>query len=677
MDRFGGTFGAHDDALGGADPFGPDHAEDYDDHAPLAPPSPVGQDERRMQVRAYNHWAGLLGKGNFPDIADLAPETLDDFGPYGVLLHFGGKRGIDDPAIRFLGEKLAEECAEEFSGDAHFKRLSDVPGRSLLSRITDHYLQILANQAPIGFEAEFTNQRGANVLYRGILLPWSSDGEAIDYVFGVINWKELADAETAERLFTAIDAALDAPIPPYEGKDMDRMLDLSGYTEHTGEGDEPTDLPVPAFGAPSGAGLADVSSPFDLVDEAGEDEDYDEDAGEATEWGAGFSGFGEEDTVYAVDYGDQGLEDGEEDEDFDGVVDPLGDDSASLGLASLVSRTGRMKQSVSLPGMDGYVEPAEPLEAAMPTEAAAAAGQAPRTTLEQRLRAAILPQGYDAAETPIQFERAPLHARDALAAAEPGDGGGEPFELDAALEAPENAAAPSLSPFDMARDAFGTDEIEDVPPSGFVDGAADGGEPEGLYDCLAAARELAQTARSSEDRGRKALYQAVARAYDFSLEAAANPADFDELLAENGLTVQDRAPMTPIVKLVFGADYDKTRLTEYATVLGYAHRTGVARGTLDQVLARAEGGLKGVVQAERQARKEAEGKPVALRDGVRNSLAKKLRKLEAVAFDDLAREGPEFALVLVRRLPSGELQIVGEVPEDVALVEKAAKKLIG
>jgi hypothetical protein len=263
---------------------------------------------------------------------------------------------------------------------------------------------------------------------------------------------------------------------------------------------------------------------------------------------------------------------------------------------------------------------------------------------------------------------------------EPEVGEDEPFELQQVFEEPAPPAA-SDTGFDLARVAFsgGVDDTDDADDTGpipaFVDAFTDD-EPEGLYDCLAAARELAQTARSSEDRGRKALYQAVARAYDFSLEAAASPADFEELLTENGLTVQDRAPMTPIVKLVFGADYDKTRLTEYATVLGYAHRTGVTRGTLDKVLASAEGGLKGVVQAERQARKEAEGKPVAAPQGVRNSLAKKLRKLNAVAFDDLAAEGAEFALVMVRRLPSGQLAVLGEVPEDIALVEKAARKLL-
>lgn len=685
MDKYGGSFGT-DDAFGGADPFGFAHAEepedDLSDLGPLPPPSPVGQDERRMQVRAYNHWASQLGTGNFPAITDLKPETLGDFGPYGILLYFGGRRGIDDPMIRFLGEKLAEECNEESGGDAQFKRLSDVPGRSLLSRITDHYLQILANQAPIGFEAEFTNQHGANVLYRGILMPWSSDGATIDYVFGVINWKEMADAATAEALLAAIDAGFEAPVPPYQEKDMDRMLDLSGFAQDTG-GNEPTGLPTPSFGAASDVEDdfgADVRSPFDLADEADDDEEgydeegydedgNDEDGGEATEWGAGFSGFADEATVYTVDYGAQGLETGEEDEDFDGVVDPLADDTASLGLSSLVSRSGRVKQSVLLPGMAAAPIPAPvgaanapaPFAAASapsPSPSQAAADLTPRTTLEQRLRAAI-PQAYDAGDPPAPLPRAAVFAP----ASEARQPDGEPLDLDAAFERPAPAAQPLL---DLAEEA--------EPAASPFEPA--GEEPDGLYDCLAAARELAHTASSSEDRGRKALYQAVARAYDFSLEAAANPGDFSELLAENGLAVQDRAPMTPIVKLVFGADYDKTRLTEYATVLGYAHRTGLARGTLDTLLASTEGGLKGIVQAERQARKEAEGKPLAVREGVRASLARKLRKLKPVDLGDLPHEGAEFALVMLRRLPSGELVVLGEVPEDIALVEKAARKLV-
>src|SRR3546814_9802395 len=82
--------------------------------------------------------------------------------------------------------------------------IADVPARSLLSRLTDHYFQIIANRAPIGFEAEFVNLRGNNTMYRGILMPLSADGSSIDFVYGVINWKELAQDDIAAQLTAQI-----------------------------------------------------------------------------------------------------------------------------------------------------------------------------------------------------------------------------------------------------------------------------------------------------------------------------------------------------------------------------------------------------------------------------------------------------------------------------------------
>ena len=39
-------------------------------------------------------------------------------------------------------------------------------------------------------------------------------------------------------------------------------------------------------------------------------------------------------------------------------------------------------------------------------------------------------------------------------------------------------------------------------------------------------------------------------------------------------------------------------------------------------------------------------------------------------------DGAEFALVMVRRTPTGAIEIIGEVPDDVPLVERAARKLL-
>ena len=167
----------------------------------------LGGDERRMHVRAYNHWVSLLKDRPYPSIADLEPETIADFGPHSVLLDFS--HGMGDPKIAYLGRALREECGLE----GPIATIADVPSRSLLSRLTDHYLQIIANRAPIGFEAEFVSSRGRTTLYRGILMPFASGpraprGVTIDFIYGVINWKELADADLQAALSAELDAAV-------------------------------------------------------------------------------------------------------------------------------------------------------------------------------------------------------------------------------------------------------------------------------------------------------------------------------------------------------------------------------------------------------------------------------------------------------------------------------------
>lgn len=167
----------------------------------------LGGDERRMHVRAYNHWVSLLQDRPYPSIANLQPETIADFGPHSVLLDFS--HGMGDPRIAYLGRALREECGL----DGPIATIADVPSRSLLSRLTDHYLQIIANRAPIGFEAEFVSSRGRTTLYRGILMPFSSSGDSINFIYGVINWKELADADMMAALSAELHASVLATAP--------------------------------------------------------------------------------------------------------------------------------------------------------------------------------------------------------------------------------------------------------------------------------------------------------------------------------------------------------------------------------------------------------------------------------------------------------------------------------
>jgi hypothetical protein len=387
----------------------------------------IGTDERRMHVRAYNYWASLLEGRDYPSIEDLEPGDVAAFADHSVLLDFTADP--INPATSYIGAAVRREC--DIPDD--IQHIDQVPGRSLLSRLTDHYLQIIANRAPIGFEAEFDNQHGHAICYRGILMPFSSDGDTIDFIYGVINWKDQGDAPAA--------TAVLAPAI------------------------EPVGIEHPAW------------------------------------------------------------EDG-----------PLND---------------------------------EAVEAAVADE----------------------------------------HA--------------ETLVLDA--------------------DA-------------------------GLADRLSAARETAEVCKAADGRSRVALYRALAMAYDFAVAARRVPDDYREILEDAGVTAQARAPMTPIVKLVFGADYDKTRLTEFAAALAHAERRDVSFEGFQPFIEAQPGGLKGLVAAERVARRPADRADTSLAKGRDRLRAAPAQPLDRFAGND------EFALVLVRRNASGQVEPVASV-DDLAMLEKAVRRL--
>lgn len=163
----------------------------HDDAAEITDKEEPALDERRLQVRVYDFWRDLLGPERFPSIEDLDPAKQEDFAPYSVLIDYTA--GIDNPAVAYVGDALAEECAV----DRETTRINDIPRDTVLGRIASQSAQVFGNEAPVGFEAEFTDRNGVDVPYRGILLPFSSDNETIDFIYGVVNWKDSSSASVS------------------------------------------------------------------------------------------------------------------------------------------------------------------------------------------------------------------------------------------------------------------------------------------------------------------------------------------------------------------------------------------------------------------------------------------------------------------------------------------------
>lgn len=119
--------------------------------------------------------------------------------------------------------------------------------------------------------------------------------------------------------------------------------------------------------------------------------------------------------------------------------------------------------------------------------------------------------------------------------------------------------------------------------------------------------------------------------------------------------------MTPVVKLVFGVDYDKARLTEFAAALSYAHREQVEFGMFAPYVEAMDGGLKGMVAEERKARRGAQpkvDKAALARD--------KLRGADAMTLGDI-QTNDEFALVITRRDADGSHEVVARVIDEKLL----------
>jgi hypothetical protein len=157
-------------------------------------------------------------------------------------------------------------------------------------------------------------------------------------------------------------------------------------------------------------------------------------------------------------------------------------------------------------------------------------------------------------------------------------------------------------------------------------------------------------------------------AYDFAVAARRVPEDYAEILEDAGLKGQARAPMTPIVKLVFGVDYDKARLTEFAAALSFAERSGIDFEGFLPFIESQPGGLKALVAAERQARR-----PEPRLDNRADRARGRLRAAPAQPLSSLAGND-EFTLVLVRRGADGRVEPVSAVA-DLSLLEKALRRL--
>lgn len=432
------------------------------------------QQERRITFRLYDSWEKIAGESGIPALKDLSRDDIEPFRKNLVLIDM--REGQEKATFQVLGNDLVKDQDENLVG----KSLSHVPRKTMLSRVTDHYLEVLSNRVPIAFEAEFINRDDDKALYRGILLPFSDDGTNINFILGGVRW------------ILAKDVKLDEDKPSIE----ELMKSIAAGREDTAE-DETLDEVV------SDNKIEEVDEYFEIETEEEQQEEY-----------------------------------------------------------------------------------------------------------------------IEIEDTP-SFEESVIN------------------EITADLEQPlEEETEVETTP---------TKPIAEVHEEPAVKV-----EPADLNTELKKTRKYINKQDTTHNRSRDALYNILTAIYKFHEIANLNYTSYKELVADNNLKIQVRAPFTPALKLCLGKEYDKTRLTEYAAALGIAQHLGVSTEDFHDFIKNFPGGIKGCVQEMRALRKgmpSSNSKKQTSLDEAK-SILNDLPTIGSLQLEDGHHDIEDYSIVLVRK--SGE-----------------------
>jgi len=125
--------------------------------------------------------------------------------------------------------------------------------------------------------------------------------------------------------------------------------------------------------------------------------------------------------------------------------------------------------------------------------------------------------------------------------------------------------------------------------------------PEGsMQSKLADVRSKADEARMAKLRANAALYEGLSAAYDFALDAEENAEEYLKLVEGQGLKIQLRSPMKPVVKLAFDGLCDDATIAQLETVLAWALKHDLPRGSLAERI-ESEGGLGAILNGKAAA----------------------------------------------------------------------------
>lgn len=592
--------------------------------------------ERRITFCLYESWEKIAGSSGLPALKRLQRQEIEAFKSNLVLLDL--RNGKDNPIFQVIGNGLTEDLEVDLVG----RPIAEVPRRSMLSRVTDHYLEVLANRVPIAFEAEFVNREGEKALYRGILLPFSDDNQNINFILGGVRWILAKDVQldedkpTIEELMRTIASGRDEITLENEEDVLNEdQLDATLSQETTDDTLQKRDIAETAVDVKGAIDLEDAS--FDANSVAKEKVVFDEPPISET------STETTSDEIILTEEVPSEL-DGVDNDEPEAVAEEVYleiDETTSFEEDIIEELTAHDEQEedikpeeldlsntiISEPTEEGIEESSLKLENEIHEEISAQEEELLETSVAESNQSNIaLETGTDEEKEEITFDVTEA----------------EDIADDATIIEQQVASSEPII----------TDTSHDISAQ-----KEEKSEEENLRELQDSLKQIIRYIKkedASHNRSRDSLYNILTAIYKFHSVCENSPVEYSKLVAENGLKIQERAPFTPVLKICLGKDYDKTRLTEYAAALGIAKHMNVDVEDFHDFIKHFPGGIKGCVKEMRAIRKGSNGANLVQQSRTVEEARNVLRDMPVIGRIRLkkmivSKDADEFCLLLAKR----------------------------
>jgi len=523
----------------------------------------ISPSERRRHASVLNYWLSIRGDKEFPPLHDLDPLELSDAGATSILLELIS--GGHDAEVRHLGEALRDETKVE--------RIIDAAHPSLLATIGQKLPIVAISRDFLAFEDQYEGENG-NTRCWVTLLPLSAGGAWVDYVYAMVSL-ECDEAKSAKKKAETKKVKDRAEEPEAVADTVDETVavpETEPAIEEPVAAEAPADVEQPAEEAEpeSEPAVTELEAEAEAEAEAEEAAVAEEISEPVAEEAAG------EPVAEVADEPAAELEPIPEflavphDSDAD---EPAKRPGFSKLFDNLVGLTGFYGHGYKVDGDEVGTEQAGDSVPQSPlAEAPADEPQAVEEAVDEE----------PVAEEPVAEE--PADVRDEPAAEEP------------VIEVPvvEVAETESVINDEPAEDSViifeqpveepvaedpAVELVDDPPASEPAQSSTPA--PEGTLESkLTDVRAKADEAQQAKLRASAALHEGLSAAYDFALDAEDAPEEYLKLVEAQGLKIQLRSPMKPVVKLAFAETCDDSTIKQLETVLSWALDNELPRGSL-------------------------------------------------------------------------------------------------